>query len=427
MKTYDFYKWRIWIILAFSFVMALFHRSALGAISSDVSKDLGLAASQLSNLASLTFYTYAMMQIPSGILLDRFGYKLMSMFGMLATGIGSILFAFANHIAFAYAGRFLIGLGTSVIFISILKAQQIWFTKEEFTKASGLLSFIGNIGGVVATFPLALLAVMMGWRSSMVFMGLLCIIISCLIFFFTASHPKDYGLIPPSSDQATQDKSSTSLLKSLKEVIMSPHTWRNFFVLFTIVSCTTTLTGLWGIRYLETVYEMSSTKASFYIAFIIYGLVIGSLSVNKIASLCGDKLYLYPRISCSVMALFWFYILVFAKGKPSLIILVIVFFMMGFVAMSHILAFTDINQHVSSENNGLASSVINSGEFLGSSLLSLIIGTILDLTWSGEAINGVRFYSPNSYTLAFSIFLIISLLGIATGFIGVSKKGCRKM
>lgn len=421
MKTYNYFKWRIWTILAFSFVMALFHRSALGAISTDVSNSLGLTALELSNLASITFYTYAMMQIPAGILLDRLGYKKISLLGMISTGLGSILFGFSSSIALAYISRFLIGLGTSVIFISILKAQQIWFSKEDFTKASGLLSFIGNIGGIVATFPLALLALFMGWRSSMVFMGALCIVVALLIHFFTANSPSDYGFKARGTD-ASPTKQSVSLLSSIKIVLLSPHIWRNFFILFTLVGCTTTLTGLWGIRYLETVYHMSSTEASFYIAFIIYGLVAGSLCVNKIASLFKGKLYLYPRISCIFITLCWSYILFIAKGKPPIGVLVILFFIMGFLAMSHILAFTDITDHISSENSGLASSIVNCGEFLGSSIIALIIGSVLDLTWSGELVNGIRSYGPTSYTQAFWIFLFISILGIATSFIGTLKK-----
>lgn len=422
MKTYNYYKWRIWIILAFSFVMALFHRSALGAISSDVSNSLGLTALELSNLASITFYTYAMMQIPAGILLDKLGYKKTSTWGMIFTGLGSILFGFTNHLFVAYLSRIFIGLGSSVIFISILKAQQIWFTKEDFTKASGLLSFIGNIGGIVATFPLAMLALLMGWRSSMVLMGVLCLVCALFIHCFTGSSPTDYGFESKGHIPCT---STVSLWVSIKHVLTTPHTWRNFFILFTIVGCTTTLTGLWGIRYLEAVYDMKSTQASFYIAFIIYGLVAGSLCVNKVASLFHGKLYLYPRISCILIASIWGYILFIAEGKPPLSILVILFFIMGFLAMSHILAFTDITDYVSSHNSGLASSIVNSGEFLGSSVIAMCIGTTLDTVWKGTVIDGIRFYDPSSYTMAFSIFFIISLLGVITSFIGTNPKSMK--
>ncbi|HAX73869.1 MAG TPA: MFS transporter, partial [Firmicutes bacterium] len=193
MRSYSFYKWRIWMILALSFVMSLFHRSAMGVISPAIATDFNASASTLGSVASITFYTYAFMQVPAGLLLDYFGYKKISFLGVLITGIGSIILGIAPHISLIFLGRFLVGFGSSVIFISILKSQTIWFSKKDFTKASGLLSFIGNIGGMLATFPLAILVGIIGWRYSIIAMGMLCVGIAFLIFIFVKDTPESYG------------------------------------------------------------------------------------------------------------------------------------------------------------------------------------------------------------------------------------------
>ena len=132
MRSYEFYKWRIWIILAFSFVLSLFHRGAMGVISPYLSYDLNATASEISQIASVTFYTYALMQIPAGLLLDYYGYRKVSGIGIFITGIGSILLGLTPYLSLAFLGRLLIGLGTSVIFISVLKAQSILFSKNDF-------------------------------------------------------------------------------------------------------------------------------------------------------------------------------------------------------------------------------------------------------------------------------------------------------
>lgn len=415
MRSYSFYKWRIWSILTCSFVMSLFHRSAVGVISNELSVDLSLSASELANIASITFYTYALMQIPAGLLLDFFGYKKISYLGIFATGIGSILFGFAPHVYIAYLGRLLVGLGTSVIFIAVLQAQKIWFAQNEFTKASGMLSFIGNLGGVIATFPLAFLVNFMGWRQAMIAMGIICLIIGIAIFFFVQNSPKNYGYPAHGVDTVGE---KIYLWQAIKHVVSLPATWRNFFVLFTLVGCTTTLTGIWGMNYLMNVYALTSTQASFYVAFIVYGLVIGSLFVEKISRHFKKNLIMYPRLACIAISLCWMYILFIAKGKPSLAMLSIIFFIMGFLAMSHIIAFTDISLHCDSKNSGLASSIINSGEFIGSSLISLGIGFLLDLSFRGAMANGMRVYDASAYTNSFYVFLFISLLGVVTSFIG---------
>lgn len=419
MRSYNFYKWRIWSILTLSFVMALFHRCAIGAISSDISSSLNLNASQLANLVSVTFYTYALMQIPAGLLLDSFGYKHISYLGILFTGIGSILLGISHTIYIAYFSRFLIGAGTSVIFISVLKSQKIWFTTKQFTKASGLLSFIGNIGGVIATFPLAFLVSKLGWRISMIFMGVLCLILFVIIFIFVKDSPLDYGHAPRGT---IIDDKRPKVLVSLKTVLKKPATWRNFLVLFTTVGCSTTLTGLWGVNYLVNVYKVSTIKSSVYISFIIYGLVIGSLCIDFISKLFKDNLMLIPRYSCITLTLIWGYILFIAHGTPPLFILAVLFFIIGFVSTAHIVAFTDINIRSSSENSGLASSIVNSGEFVGSSFISLLIGFLLDLHWDGALLNGIRQYTPYNFRNCFIIFFIISLLGIFTTFIKDSSK-----
>ena len=96
--------------------------------------------------------------------------------------------------------------------------------------------------------------------------------------------------------------------------------------------------------------------------------------------------------------------------------------MIGFFATAHILSFTDITNYCTPDNNGLASSFINAGEFIASSLITLLIGTFLDLTYVGSSTDAVRYYSASQYKLCFFIFLFISALGILTSFISCKQE-----
>ncbi|WP_238885959.1 MFS transporter [Clostridium sp. YIM B02551] len=413
-RSYDFYKWRIWIILSLTFVMSLFHRSALGVVSDDIARTLNLSAIQLGNLASITFYSYAIMQIPAGILLDVYGYKKVSIFGVVFTGIGSILLGFSENIWMAYGGRLLVGIGTSVIFISVLKAQSIWFSKEQFSKASSKLSFIGNLGGVIATFPLAAMAIALGWRKSFYIMGLACFFIGFMVYKYVYSSPMDVGF------SAVGDETKVQKIKlglALKRVVSNRATWRNFFILFSLVGCTTALTGLWGVSYFTSIYGVDKTTSAFYISFIIYGLVGGSILVGNVDRFLSNPIRTFPRISLIVNTSIWIYILIIEGGKPPIKVVPYLFFTMGMFAMAHILCFTDIKEKVDSLYIGIATSVVNSGEFVGSSIISILIGYFLDFNWSGEISNGVKIYGLVEYKIAFFIFLVISILGIIMTFI----------
>ena len=419
MKSYSFYKWRIWSLLTFSFVLSLFHRGAMGVISPFLATDLNATATQISNIASVTFYSYALMQIPAGLLLDRYGYQIISALGILITGIGSILLGLTPYLTLAFWGRLFVGLGTSVIFISVLKAQSIWFSPKEFTKASGLLSFIGNMGGMLATFPLALLVGWIGWRFSMIGMGLVCLMISTLIFIYVKNSPEEYGY---QAEGYKLEPLKIQLLSSLKEVLTNSAVWRNFFALFTLVGCTTAFSGVWGINYLTTMYSLTETQASFYISFILIGLIIGSLCINKIVSLFHHQISKCQGAASLVMTGCWIYFVLIAKGKPPLFLLPFIFFVMGFLASAHILSFTDVAHHCDTQNGGLASSLVNSGEFIASSLITLMIGFTLDLTFTGTVVDQVRHYSPAQYQQCFLIFLIISCLGVITSQMGQKRK-----
>lgn len=413
-KNYEFYKWRIWSILASAFVMALFHRMASGVVADELTKELNLSAYQLGNIASITYYTHAFMQVPAGVLLDSIGPKKISAVGMLFTALGSVLFGAASNVYFAYLGRFFVGLGTSVIFISVLKAQSNWFTLKEFSKASGKLAFIGNIGGVLATFPLAALVVWAGWRNSFYIMSVICFGIALLIIRYVKDSPKEYGFTASARENSASD---SNLKEAFKSVIKSRYTWRNFLLLFSLVGCTTTFTGLWGVTYITSVYGITKGGAAFYISFVMYGFVIGSLLLGKMSDIFKDNLVMYPRIASVSISLIWFYILIIAKGKPPLIVLPVLFFVMGALAMSHVLCFTDIKENIEERYSGLATSIVNSGEFIGSSFMSILIGLILDYKWQGEIINGSRAYGITEYKTAFMLFLGISLLGILASMI----------
>ncbi len=253
----------------------------------------------------------------------------------------------------------------------------------------------------------------------MIGMGLVCLMISTLIFIYVKNSPEEYGY---QAEGYKLEPLKIQLLSSLKEVLTNSAVWRNFFALFTLVGCTTAFSGVWGINYLTTMYSLTETQASFYISFILIGLIIGSLCINKIVSLFHHQISKCQGAASLVMTGCWIYFLLIAKGKPPLFLLPFIFFVMGFLASAHILSFTDVAHHCDTQNGGLASSLVNSGEFIASSLITLMIGFTLDLTFTGTVVDQVRHYSPAQYQQCFLIFLIISCLGVITSQMGQKRK-----
>ncbi|CEO12762.1 transporter [[Clostridium] sordellii] len=128
-KMYSRVKWSIWWVLTISFVLVLFLRMSTAVISDNLSNELGFNSIEISNIASFTLYSYAFMQIPAGVIIDKFGARNISSLGMIIAGLGSILFGFIQNIELAYLSRVMVGAGTSVILLSMFKVQENWFKK----------------------------------------------------------------------------------------------------------------------------------------------------------------------------------------------------------------------------------------------------------------------------------------------------------
>ncbi|WP_455538762.1 MFS transporter, partial [Terrisporobacter sp.] len=120
-KNYNKIKWSMWSILTFSFVLVLFLRMSTAVISDNMSKELGFNSVQISNIVSMALYSYAFMQIPSGLLIDKYGTRKIASIGIITAGIGAILFGFIQTPILAYISRLMVGAGGSVILLSLFK------------------------------------------------------------------------------------------------------------------------------------------------------------------------------------------------------------------------------------------------------------------------------------------------------------------
>ena len=275
-KKYSTVKWSIWWLLAFSFILVLFFRISTAVITDNLSKELGFTQLQISNIASLALYSYAIMQIPAGILIDKYGARKISSIGMIIGGMGSILFGTINNIHLAYISRIMVGAGTSVIILSMFKLQGNWFKKEEFASITTKFSFIGNLGSVCATFPLVYLNDFIGWRNSFILIGTIGVVIGFSIYIIVRDTPKEYNFDEINIVEVQQIK----LKEGLKSVFTNKATWYNSLILFSLVGISTAFTSLWGVSYITDVYDVSKNVSAFIISFFTYGFVAGSIIMN---------------------------------------------------------------------------------------------------------------------------------------------------
>jgi len=232
------YRYLVWGCLAIAYLVVFFHRLAAGVVRLDLINAFNITDSTFSAIGTTYFYVYLIMQIPTGMLVDSIGPRKTVTVGSLIAGVGSILFGAAANVPMLFVGRFLIGLGVSVIFVSTLKILSQWFRPSEFSTMTGITVFIGTMGGVIAQTPLAVLVENTSWRTAFIGIGIFSLFLTVALFLLVRNNPKEIGL--PSLDeadgivsmnQATVPKQSWSdLFKSVVIVMKNRRTWPIFFL-----------------------------------------------------------------------------------------------------------------------------------------------------------------------------------------------------
>lgn len=420
-RSYNFLKWRNWWVLAASFLVVFFHRYSTAVVADDLSRDMGLTGTQISNLGSMYFYAYALMQLPAGLFSDFIGPRRTVGAGMLLAGLGSVLFGLAPGVLVAYIARLLVGLGVSVVFISLLKAQAVWFEPGKFATMTGYSSFVGNIGGILATTPLAMLVLAIGWQQSFILIGLISLILVALIWFFVLDAPEAAG--HTRLGVGATAKPRFGMLESIRKVAAVPGTWINFVIIAGLMSGVMSFSGLWGVPYLMQVYGFQKAHASQYVLLLNVGILVGSVFVGRLADKLGTKKPLII-VGGGALTLFWLYVVVIARAMPPAWLLAPLYFAAGLLGIVFMLCFACVKEVNDPELSGTATGIVNIAGFMATAMVNLIIGWSLDKSWDGTLVEGVRFYGQAGFQQAMLVMVIMAALAlIASLFLHEPGKG----
>ncbi len=386
----------------------------------------------LGVLSSVYFYTYAAMQIPAGILSDTLGPRLTIAIGGIIMGIGAIIFGAAPSLIVCYAGRFLVGLGVSVIMVNIVRTCMEWFRSDELGFITGLTTTVGGIGGLLAATPLALLSKALSWRVSFEMIGLLTILLALNCWWNVRNRPADCGLPAlENMSEAVHYDTSREILKSriwlgVKTVIKNPYTWPPFFGFFSFYSTLMAFSGLWGIPFLTQIYGLSAPQAANYMVAVSLGLILGCPFTGQLS----DKILIRrksPYVFCMlVYSMIWGMLCFINHGKPPLSFMYPICFLMGFSSSGFILTMVCSKEVNPPSVSGIAMGTVNTGGFLGSAILQVLLGKILDMKWDNTLINGVRFYSLSAYRTAFLVCFFTTLIGLGAALL-IKETRCQNI
>jgi len=360
-------------IVLLSFVLSFFHRTAPAAIASELTRAFMINAATLGTLAATYFYVYTLLQIPVGVLADTVGPRRLLTGGSLVAGLGSLAFALAPSWQVAALGRTLVAVGSSVVFIAILKVSALWFPTNRFATLTGVTMFTGNLGAVIAGAPLAWLVTQTSWRSVFVGLAALSIALGLATWWWVRDRPQDLGF--PAVDSIAAPKEDRHWIHALAQVLANPATWPGFFVNVGIGGSYLAFAGLWAVPYLVEVYGMPRVTAAEHTSLLLLGVAVGALAIGWLSDRVGSRRGLM-RACTLLYALSWLpWILHVTWAEWATLAWA---FLMGLLIPGFTLSWTVAKEVNRPEHSGMATSVVNLGIFLGTGILQPVVGAVLD-------------------------------------------------
>lgn len=421
--SYSLVKWSIFGVLILSYILVYFHRMAPGVASEYLMGAFQATGTQLGVLSAIYFFVYAFMQIPSGVVADTLGTRVAVIAGNLVAGLGSILFGLSASFEMACAGRFLVGLGVSVVFVAIMKSNSVWFHERVFAFMGGLTLFIGNLGSVLAAGPLAMLLTIFSWRNIFIGIGGLAIMLAVFALLVIRNKPEDLGFDTPNNYDLGEENVSSSWMHNLKSVVSVARIWPGFWVQFGMVGSLYSFMGLWGVPYLRDVHGITNSFAAAHMTVMLLSFAVGALFLGWFSDQIGTR---KPILTCCVVGyLACWLVLVCVPWIPG-IIGYLLFGSMGLAGSGFVLTFAAAKEVIHPHLSGMAVSVVNMGCFIGTALMQPLFGYLADLSWDGKTVKGIRIYAEADYNNGFYLVLIFAVIAVL-GTLRVRETHCRNI
>ena len=416
--------WTIWGFGATFYLMGFFQRVAPAVMTAELMQEFNLNATALGNLSAFYFYSYVSMQIPTGILADRWGPRRLLTAGAFVAAVGALLFAMAPSVFWAYLGRFMIGGAVAVAFVGNLKLASEWFPARYFAMVSGAALFFGIVGAVFAGTPLRILVLAFGWRNTILVSAVITFAICAGVWVIVRDHPGEKGYAGYTNAAAGIDPDSRpGIFFGIFEVLRYPNTWLLLVIPGGLVGCVLTFGGLWGVPYLSTHHNLPTTQAAALNSALLVAWAIGGPIFGGLSDRIGRRKPLY-FLGCALAVTGWAIIL-FIPNLPILLLATILV-ITGFASGCMIISFAFAKESVPAHLAGTVNGVINMGVISGPTLLQPAVGWMLDRNWNGALLQGVRIYDLAAYRAGLLLMLVWALLSLALLFFARETR-CRQI
>ncbi|AXH97884.1 MFS transporter [Ornithinimicrobium avium] len=370
----------IWLVGLSVYTLAVFHRTSLAVAGIIAAERFDISAGQLSIFTVLQLSVYAAMQIPVGVLLDRYGSKRLMLVGLTLMTIGQFGFAFAGTFEAGVVSRVLLGVGDAMIFTSLLRLIALWFHVKQAPMVTQLTSMVGQLGAVAAATPLAAALARFGWEWSYGVAAGSGIVLGVALLVLVRDSPY--------TGEVVERIKIRALARTMAEVWGNPGTRLGLWVHFSSQFGPTVFTMLWGYPFLMA-EGLSSTAASGMLIVMTVTAIAAGPVVGLLTSRIPYHRSTLVLVLVTTIAGVWAVVLLWPGPAPFWLLVVMVM-ITAVGGPGSMVSFDLARTFHPSERYGRANGMINIGGFLASLMTIGLIGLVLDQLAPG---------GPGTYTL----------------------------
>jgi MFS family permease len=383
--------WTIWLVGLAVYVLAVFHRSSLGVAGLLAQQRFGIDAAQLSFFTVLQLVVYAGLQIPIGVLLDRFGSRALLLCGLVLMTAGQLTFAVATSFPVAVLARVVIGAGDATIFVSVIRLVTLWFLVRQAPVVTQVTGQVGQLGAILAAAPLSFALAHFGWTKSFALASSAGLVLMVAVALLVKDSP--YRREGPARTKMR------ALGRTLRLVWGNPGTRLGMWSHFTAQFSATVFTLLWGFPFLVTAEGLSSGAASNLLMVMTVWVVVSGLALGALVSRFPYYRSWMVLAIVGAMATGWAVVLLRSTPAPMWMLVVLVC-LMATGGPASMVGFDLARTFIPVEATGRANGFVNVGGFSASLLTTALIGILLD--WSSGGGDAAS-YDLGDFRVAMSV------------------------
>lgn len=409
----SFLKWALWIAAALYYFYEFLLRVSPSVMVPELMQSFNITASHVGILSAFYLYAYAPMQLPVGVLMDRYGVKKVLSMACIACGLGALVFALAQHLYVASLGRLLIGASSAFAFIAMVYVTSHWFPVKKRAFLIGVANSVAMLGASAGTGPLAMIIHNIGWREGVTLFGIFGIALGIIVYFIFKLDRRD------ASVEKETAHTKSHILENLKQITTHKATWINALAALCFYMTTTAFAGLWGPSFLQSTHGVTKEVAGYAMSMVFAGWLVGGPVTGFLSDFLGKRKW---TIGAGILGALICLVPVIYIPSISIYAIYALLFFVGLFSSAELLSFSLAIELNSLRAKATAAAFTNFIISCGDAIVQPLIGFLLDLNWTGALENGIRSYSISAYQSALSCLPIsLALAGLLILFVKEKK------